>query len=79
MIFLVHKICAVIEHFEVDEIADSKMKEEMWNSSWDLMELPIIEEDVKVQYTMHNIFVYIRVHSNPCLMEVSDLILVHPF
>ena len=79
MTFLVHKICAVIEHFEVDEIADSKMKEEMWNSSWDLMELPIIEEDVKVQYTMHNIFVYIRVHSNPCLMEVSDLILVHPF
>ena len=26
MIFLVHKICAVIEHFEVDEIADSKWK-----------------------------------------------------
>ena len=79
VIFLVHKICAVIEHFEVDEIADSKMKEEMWNSTWNLMELPIIEEDVKVQYTMDNIFVYIRVHSNPCLMEVSDLILVHPF
>ena len=79
MIFLVHKICAVIEHFEVDEIADSKMKEVMWNSTWDLRELPIIEEDVKVQYTMHNMFVYIRVHSNPCLMEVSDLILVHPF
>ena len=79
MIFLVHKICAVIEHFEVDEIADSKMKEEMWNSTWDLMELPIIEEEVKVQYRMHRIFVDIRVHSNPCLMEVSDLILVHPF
>ena len=79
MIFLVHKICAVIKHFEVDEIADSKMKEEMWNSTWNLMELPIIEEDVKVQYTMDNIFVYIRAHSNPCLMEVSDLILVHPF
>ena len=63
MIFLVHKICAVIEHFEVDEIADSKMKKEMWNSSWDLMELPIIEEEVKVQNTMYNIFVDIRVHS----------------